>query len=80
MRVVLLYLESGRAQVANNLSAERSVDEPGVRLPSDGVPAGSTWIYFKPCDAGGAPDNVVRAVTENARTLKFTGGSGSEND
>jgi hypothetical protein len=26
----------------------------------------------------GAPDNVVRTVTENSRTLKFTGNSGFE--
>ena len=29
---------------------------------------------------GGAPDNVVRTVTENSRTLKFTGNSGFEAD
>ena len=28
----------------------------------------------------GAPENVVRTVTENSRTLKFTGGSGFESD
>jgi len=29
---------------------------------------------------GGAPDNVVRTVTENSRTLKFTGNSGFEKE
>ena len=28
----------------------------------------------------GAPDNVVRTVTENSRTLKFSGNSGFESD
>ena len=28
----------------------------------------------------GAPDNVVRTVTENARTLKFVSGSGFEKE
>jgi len=29
---------------------------------------------------GGAPDNVVRTVTENSRTLKFTSNSGFETE
>ena len=28
----------------------------------------------------GAPDNVVRTVTENSRTLKFSPGSGFEKE
>jgi len=30
--------------------------------------------------SAGVPDNVVRTVTENARTLKFGGNSGFENE
>lgn len=29
---------------------------------------------------GGAPEHVVRTVTENSRTLKFTAGSGFEKE
>jgi hypothetical protein len=31
-------------------------------------------------DAEGAPDNVVRTVTENSRTLKFQSNSGFETE
>ena len=36
------------------------------------------WPTFLAGRPAGAPDNVVRTVTENSRTLKFTGNSGFE--